>query len=170
MGIYDRDYMRSESAQPGFGVTTMIRGVVVIIAFVFAFACLRIPMPFFGRMVLVFVATGVLWWLFSIPRKIESDHLFQQGRQLERNGNAEAAVRSYEQALVRSPNNTTTALRLLATYNSALQINKAKDLIQRLNGRIFHEKEIEELEAIVTQYRGVPFENYGARQVMRLTD
>ncbi|GEM_PF-2426156 len=119
---------------------------------------------------LVFVALGVVRWLFSIPRKIESDHLFQQGRQLERNGNAEAAVRCYEQALVRSPDNTAIALRLLSVYNAALQINKAKDLIQRLNGRIFQEKETEELKAIVTQYRGVTFEQHGARHVMRLTD
>jgi len=170
VGIYDRDYMRSEPAQPGIGLTTMIRVCAIVASIVIAFICLRVPMPVLAKLALVLFASGIIWWLFSIPRKIESDFLFQQGRQLERNGNREAAGRSYEQALIRSPNDTAIALRLLAAYNSTLQINKARDLIQRLNGRQFQENEIEELEAIVTQYRRVNFEKHDNRQVMQLTD
>jgi thioredoxin-like negative regulator of GroEL len=128
------------------------------------------PIPLFGKIALVVLAVLVMRWLASIPRKIESDLLFQQGLQFERECEGESAIRNYEQALARSPDNTSIALRLLAVYNAALQVNNARDLIQRLNGRIFQENEIEELEATISRYRRVNFEKNARGCVVRLTD
>lgn len=170
MGIYDRDYMRSESARPDLGFANVIRGFVIVASIIIGFICLRIPIPIFGKIALIILALYFIRWLLSIPRKIERDSLFQQGWQLERSGNPEAAVRSYKQALARSPDDSTTKLRLLAVCNASLQVNQAKELIETVNGRFFQENEIEELEAIVTQYRKIRIEKKGHRYLVQLID
>ncbi|HAV65437.1 MAG TPA: hypothetical protein DCY13_24060 [Verrucomicrobiales bacterium] len=169
MGIYDRDYMRQESAPPAQGIILLIRALGVIGSVVVLFILLRIPLPLPAKLVLLAaVVFGFRWLLVLLPRRIEGDFLFERGRHHERNGDKERAVADYEQALLRLPGESSILLRLLAAYDSALHVQKAKELITRLDGRSFAEREVEELEALITPYREVTFERKGSRHIVRL--
>lgn len=170
MGINDRDYMRDEPDSSGFGFTNMFRVCAVVALMVILFICLRIPAPFVVKILLLCLAPLIGLWLFSIPNRIEGDMFLERGRQLERDGKADAAIINYEQALKKSPKDSAIKLRLLSSYNSELQVNKAKDFINRLNGQTFHKDEIKEVEAIISQYRKVKSTNSGNRHRVVLMD
>jgi len=170
VGIDDRDYMRDQASPSNSGLSAMIRLCALVAGAAVVLICFRLPVPWGVKIGILIAAAFAIRWLVTIPRKLEGDFYLQEGRQLERDGKLEAAVRSYERAHEIQPTDSATTLRLLAVYNASLQVNRAKGLIEKLNGRTFHEDEAEELRAIISQYRKIKLSKSGSRLRVVLID
>ena len=129
----------SPKERPPIVITTVIRIMISLLSFYMIFVGLRLPLPLYAKLPALVGIGLLIRWFFTFPRKMEGEFFFRQGILCERKGDYEGAVGNYEPARDRLPNNTTLMVRLLAAYDNALQINKAKDLISKLRGMILQE-------------------------------
>ena len=168
MGIAEREYMRGDGGGGNNLASLITKVIVVVISAVLTLFCLRIPFPIFAKIPMLIALPLLIRYLWSIPRKMDGEHFYKQGRQCEQRNQFDKAVWNYELAVQRLPANPFLSLRLLAAYHASGSIQKAQALIQDLEGSLFAESEVEELESLIGSYRAAAFEKVGDRYRLTL--
>lgn len=176
MGIYDRDYMRDDSAsrsgrgeQAGSPVgAKAARVFVVLFAIGLSVLALRMPIPIYLKVPLLVGVGFLIRYLWTLARKVEGYHFLKQGVIAERRGDYAGAVPCYERATRCRAGDMYAQLRLLSAYHGAGCFSKARALIESLDGAAFEGRHVEEMEHLVVKYQPVCFAEVGALFQMTL--
>ncbi len=170
MGIYERDYMReAPSPQGGRQAGPVVARIAVILfSAVLVVACFRMPLPLYVKLpVLIGLGFGIRY-LWSVPRSMEGTSYLRKGALAERARDHARAAYFYELALRRLPGDSTVLLRLLSAYHFSDRVHKARELIRKIDGKVFRERELEELEFLLSKYGSVSLERAGSGSRVRL--
>ena len=178
MGIYDRDYMREDSApRPRLGGRSeapasalAARVLVVLLAVGLAVLALRLPVPIYAKIPILVGSGFLIRYLWELARGLEGHHFLKQGVIAERRGDHSSAAANYERAAACRPRDVYVSLRLLSAYHGSGSAEKARALIEARNGAVFEERHVEEMEHLVSKHRPVTFCKTDAGFRMELVD
>lgn len=170
MSIYERDYMRESTARvrSPSGVSTFIRIGIMLFALFLVFFSIRFRIPLYYKLPMLLGMALLIRWFFSFPRRMDGEFYLKEGFASERNRDYGDAVRYYELAAARLPKFPQLALRRLAAYHATQRDQKVRNLIAEIDGMLFEERDLEELEFLIAKHRPVSFERAGENYRVRL--
>lgn len=169
MGVNDRDYMRdSEPAVTHSANAFFARILSAVLVFILAIVILRVPSPFYVKIPLLIgvLIAGRYFW--KRPDRSEGQFYLKQGVVAEKNKQFDKALRCYELASERLPDDFETRLRLLSLCDSTNRKHKAEKIIGDLDGIEVPGRYFEQFEHIVLKYRDATFVEEGDTYRMSL--
>ena len=171
MGIYDRDYMRDDETsshrpKEGHPFHPYLIATAYLVAMLLAF---RLPVPIYLKILLAAGCLGAsIHALIVSPWRRNGRRFKALGRKQEERRLYAEAARYYALAAERLPADTSLLLRLMVMYDCSGQIEKAEQLVEKMNGKVFPDSDRLELETFVGKYRDMELSKLSKGQRLRL--